>query len=477
MTRTIPVWAAAVLSSVGQWLINIGSVQRAYRDAEGLASSYMQDNLNLWYEMYTNRPPWTSRRVIPLGLPAAIGRELARYVFMESSFTVTGEEGGENPRSAWLDEQLQAAAERFKVHLEAGLCLGGVALKPYLEGERVRVGGFWPTQFTPTEVDGTGTVTGGVFRETARTGGQWYTKLERHGFRTLEDGRRVYVVENRAYRSSASGDTGAAVPLSDVPVWAHLSEEVTIEDLERPLFAWFTPPVSNNVDPQSPTGVSVYAGSTAALIRQADEMWEKIAWEFYSGRRKIFTDAVQGIGLSDFGRDLFETGRLSKGGTVFEIFSPEFRDEPLFRGLNDIFKRIEFDVGLAYGSLSNPESIEKTATEISASKQRQRTTIRDMQETFGHTVEGLVYAMDAYATLYQLAPAGGYTLTCDWGDGVLDDPETALKQKASDLQEVSAGLMNPWEYRAKWYDEDEETARANLPGMEAMTEPVQEEIE
>lgn len=26
--------------------------------------------------------------------------------------------------------------------------------------------------------------------------------------------------------------------------------------------------------------------------------------------------------------------------------------------------------------------------------------------------------------------------------------------------------MNPWEYRMKWYGEDEETARANVPGAQ-----------
>ena len=31
------------------------------------------------------------------------------------------------------------------------------------------------------------------------------------------------------------------------------------------------------------------------------------------------------------------------------------------------------------------------------------------------------------------------------------------------MQDVAAGLMNAWEYRMKWYGEDEETAKANVP--------------
>lgn len=35
-------------------------------------------------------------------------------------------------------------------------------------------------------------------------------------------------------------------------------------------------------------------------------------------------------------------------------------------------------------------------------------------------------------------------------------------EKAQDMAEVAAGLMQPWEYRVRWYGEDEETARRAL---------------
>lgn len=471
VTVGTPDWLAPILSRVRAWVTGQGGVQGAYRDAQTIVSPYMEDNQNLWYEMYLNRPPWANRRVIPLGLPAAIGRELARYTLMEAVVTVSG-----SPRADFLQSAMDAAAARLPLDLEAGLCLGGVALKPYLDGDRLAVSCCWPSRFTPTNVDGAGVITGGVFREVIRSGGRCYTKMERHSFRD-ENGRRVYVVENRAFTSDSGGSPGAEVPLTTVPAWAELSTEVRIENLTGPLFACFSPPIGNNVDPTSPAGVSVYSGSTVGLIREADKQWEKIAWEYYSGRRKIFTDAVQGIGLSDFGRDLFETGRFSKNGSVFEQFTPEYRDEALFRGLNQILKRIEFDVGLAYGTLSDPPLVEKTATEIAASKSRQRTTVKAIQSALQETLERLLYACDVYATLYSLAPYGAYTAAFSWGDGVLDDKAENLKEKAVDMQEISAGLLNPYEYRMKWQKEDEATARANLPDMETMTEPVEGEIE
>ena len=41
----------------------------------------------------------------------------------------------------------------------------------------------------------------------------------------------------------------------------------------------------------------------------------------------------------------------------------------------------------------------------------------------------------------------------------------------------SMGVMNDWEYRAKWYGEDEATAKKMLPKMEDMTNEGENEIE
>lgn len=74
-------------------------------------------------------------------------------------------------------------------------------------------------------------------------------------------------------------------------------------------------------------------------------------------------DATETV-ARDFDKRLFEIAPFSKDGKFFEQFEPSFRDEPLYRGLQNILKQIEFQVGLSYGTLSDPQSVEKTATEI-----------------------------------------------------------------------------------------------------------------
>ena len=42
---------------------------------------------------------------------------------------------------------------------------------------------------------------------------------------------------------------------------------------------------------------------------------------------------------------------------------------------------------------------------------------------------------------------------------------------------MASGIMNDWEYRMKWYNEDKTTAKKMLPKMKDMTDEEQDEIE
>ena len=436
------------------------------------ASREMADNAALWYEMYINHPPWETCDIRPLGLPGAIGRELSSHVLSEFSLSVSG-----GARADAVNQTMQASVPEFGKTLELGLCLGGAAMKPYPDDTgQLRVKAY-TSRFKPTQFDGAGKATGGVFQsEPVRQGNEWYILLESHRFLRGTDGERVYVVENKAYRSSPDGSVGEPVPLHHVEEWRGLSEREEIAHLDGPLFAYFKPPMANRVDPSSPLGVSVYAGEVADLIRQADEQWERIAWEFRSGERKIFSDGAQ-VDAEQLSDRLFIKGAFTRGGNLFEQFSPEFRSSALYEGFQYTLKLIEFSVGLAFGTISDPQSVNKTATEEMMTKHRQYVTESAIQTAFQAALDGLIYAIDALCDLMRLAPAGTYQADYNWGDGVLDDPETRRQDMALGLSLVAAGIMGPLEYRMRYFGEDEETARKMLPDAEDLTTEPQEEVE
>ena len=64
---------------------------------------------------------------------------------------------------------------------------------------------------------------------------------------------------------------------------------------------------------------------------------------------------------------------------------------------NNQMKLIEFACCLAYGTLSDPQNVDKTATEIKTSKQRSYTFVSDTQQALQTALEDLVYAMNFWA--------------------------------------------------------------------------------
>lgn len=462
----MPFWSG-IFGKIKNWFAGFpeGAAKREFGVSSAISREAMRD-IDLWYSLYVGQAPWNTHDVISLNIPAAVCRELARPTLSELNVTIEGAAGG------YLMEQFAAARKRFQPALETFLALGSGAFKPYLSNGRILVSYCSPNTFQPTRFDASGDCVGGVFKEGIRSGGRYYVKLESHEF---EDGR--YVIRNRAFESTQSGSVGRPVGLDAVPEWADLQEETWIEGLDRPLFSYFRTPRANKLDPDSGVGVSMYADAVD-LIRQADTQWERLQWEYKSGERKIFGERSQ-VNIERFGKDrLYAFGPfLSENGDLLHEFSPAYRDDRLYAGFQNILKQIEFNVGLAFGTISDPVSVERTATEVESTKQRMYTTIEGIKGNMEAALDGLIYAMSAIAGLYALAPAGGCTVTYEWGDSILEDTTAKHLALADMRNDVAVGLIRPELYIMRKYGVTEEEALAMMPRMEGMVTEEQDEVE
>ncbi len=147
-----------------------------------------------------------------------------------------------------------------------------------------------------------------------------------------------------------------------------------------------------------------------------------------------------------------------------ETFSPEIRDVSLFNGLNRIFQRIEFNCGLAYGTLSDPQTVEKTAEEVRASKQRSYTQISAIQKNLEFTLENLLYIYNYYAGYFGLSKSDA-VLSCVWGDSVLEDTDKEFQRR---LQMVSAGLLSKEKFISWYFHCDENQASEYIPQSDGL---------
>lgn len=440
----------------------------------------MVARIGRWRDMYMDQPEWARNDNWPdfktAGIPAAIASELTRLSTLEMETEITGE----GPRAAFLQEQYDPVVKALRVQTEYAAALGGMMFKPYPDGDKISVDFVQADRFYPVAFNSRGDITSCVFVETIYRGDYVYTRLEYH---QMLGG--AYTVTNRAYRSakglgpSQVTKLGEIIPLNSVDEWAKLQEETPMKGLSRPLFAYFKMPFANTVDPGSSLGISVF-GRAENMIRQADQLWNSINWEYEA--KEVALEVNAAMLRPSYGADgetylsipkgkerMFRAYEASKHGDdrFYEIFSPEIRHESYFAGYNKIIQRIEFQCGLAYGTISDPQEVDKTATEIKASKQRSHATVSDIQHALENALDDLVTSMDELATLYNMTPPGDFEVSFTWDDSILVDAQT---ENTVQLQEVAAGILKPEIYLMRRYGlESEDQAREMMPDAEEIT--------
>lgn len=425
--------------------------------AEKPVSHEMQTAIEDFLEMYKYKRS-TENNSHSLDLPSAISSEFARLVTAESAISISGSQ-----RAEFLGKEFMRFFDCFSAFkAESALALGSMAFKPYVSNGRIIVDMIRADRFVPTAFDDSGEAVSAVFMARKTVGKHFFTRLETHSW---DSENKMYTVENKAYISFDSGTLGRPTDLNLISGWENLQEVQTINNVEKPLFTIFKVPSSNTIDLDSPLGVSVYAHAVD-LIDEANRQWARINWE-YKGT-ELAVDASENLFDKDRKTGRFReipvgTKRLfrqypasdSKLSDELQVFSPQIRDTSLFNGLNKILQRIEFNCGLAYGTLSEPSQVEKTATEVIASRQRSYVQVCKIQKSLQTALENLLYAMDVYATLYELAPSGDFQLSCTWGDSVLEDVDKDFQRR---LQLVTAGKLRPEKLLSWYFNIDEKTA-------------------
>lgn len=443
-----------------------------------VATSREMDNaVTLWSRMYENTPPWRGGKdgILTLNLPSAISEEMARLILTEFNMEVGG-----SPRADYLNTQLQENIFSLSSHMELYCAKGGITLKPYVSGDTINIDFTQADRFYPTACNSNKEITGAVFIDTQRQGDYLYTRLEYHNLVGTQ-----YTIINKAYRSErlySNGDNEeiivaqtpylTPVPLTEVAEWASLSEEpVVINNILRPLFVYIPVPRANNIDVYSPLGASVFSRAVD-VIEQADRQFSRILWEYEATEAAVhasedmFDQDKNGNPILPAGKErLYRAFDITQDKPFFEEYAPQIRDNSLFAGLNKYFQRIEFLCGLSYGTISDPQQIEKTAEEIRHSKQRSYTVVSRMQDVWDKGFDKLLYAMDTLTTLYGLAPAGKYEKAITWGDGILEDTDAEYQRRWA---QVLAGKLRPELFMAWYYGCTEEEAKKMMPQIPEM---------
>lgn len=454
-------------------------------------SDKMQNNIDLWSNIYCDESPWLSDDdgIYSLNLGKSICQELARSVMSELESSITDPNAPElseteientvidlSNRANFLNDcYMKNLMKCFDDRLEMGMATGGMVIKPYVSNGRIYFDFCYQGEFYPIAFDDDGNITDIAFIDEFISGDFKYSKIERQTFAD-----NTIVVENKAYKtkikkaeddSNIPDELGTEIDLKLIDRWAYISPQVTIQNVDRPLYGYYKVPLANNIDKNSPLGISVFSPAVK-MIERADKQFSRLDWEYEGGQMAIDIDE-SALHFSEgyFGTQLEQDqtrNRLYRKvdlGTddTYNAFAPSLRDNNYLAGLTRYLTKIEDLVGLARGTLSEVDAEARTATEIKILKQRQYVTVSKNQTELQRTLEDVVYAMNTLAELYNLSQTGEYNLNLNWKDSILTDTDTELSQK---INLKNAGILMDWEVRAWYTGEDEETAKAVIQEKE-----------
>ena len=316
-------------------------------------------------------------------------------------------------------------------------------------------------QFVPVAWDNS-RVKEAVFISREARDGHYYTRLEWH----RRDGE-VYCVDNEVYRSEM-GPGGAGRDILGVrypleAVYPELDEHVALRAGDG-LFTYWRTPIANNLDDDSPLGVSIY-GNALETLRALDICYDSFVQEFELGKKRIIVPArcVRSVAdpstgemrrYFDPGDRVYEALATDDAGELrIQDNSVELRVEEHVAALNAFLSILCLQLGFSAGTFSfDAHNGLRTATEVVSENSKTFKTVRTVQNQLGPALEHLARNIIDVAILYgvrfegrsvESLAAGGYQVKVVFDDGVTQDRQTSI---AEGVKLVEAGLLSRYRF-------------------------------
>lgn len=430
-------------------------------------SSDMERWVNECANIYQGNPCWLDGEdgIDTVNFAKSVCSETARLATLALKITLTG-----SARAQWLQEQIDKNVYfLLREWVEYACAYGTVILKPHTNGVDL----YTPGDFVVTAIKG-GKITGVVFFDTVKddqVDGRWYTKLEYHRF--MEDG--LYAIDNRCYVGYTPRSLSRPVDISLTP-WAGMQEEVTISNSPS-LFAVLRTPNANNIDVGSPLGLPVFSEAVQEL-RDLDIAYSRFTKENYDSKRIVLLDSDSMLmgertstRINPYALDLQRKSmklpdmvrNVQGNGTeaYYQEINPALNTETRISGINALLNQIGYKCGFSNGHfVFNERSGIQTATQVEADQQRTIQFIKDVRDKLESCIGELVFALNAFADLYNLAPSGSFKI-----EDAVHFADITYSFEADKLQHYQMAVQGhyPWEeYYVRFLKYSREEARELL---------------
>ena len=286
-----------------------------------------------------------------------------------------------------------------------------------------------------------------------------------------------YVIENRIYRYDneqlADEQLVNVKGFENIPPVVHTGSDKRQFVIDRPNIA-------NNINYLLPTGIAIYANAIDVL-QGVDIAYDSYVNEFKLGKKRIMVkpSAAQYLdGTPAFDPDdvvFYVMPEDTEDGAVVTPIDMTLRTAEHNTGIQDQLNILSSKCGFGETYYRFDGGSVATATQVISENSTMFRTIKKMEIVLE---QALVELCRILLRLGNTAMNAGLNedveISIDFDDSIIEDKQSEFSR---DMQMLSAGIMNDWEFRAKYMNEDEATAKAALPKMQDMTTEQQNDVE
>lgn len=381
----------------------------------------------------------------------------------------------EKTKKLWnvLDSKQNNFTIMFPQMIEIACGLGTTAMTEYKDSlGRTRIEYINdPSVIVPYAYDNfniTGFVTFDQWQETEGKKAIYYTHLTYHEFKTEKNENdeivQVYRKYNELYKSKDKKQLGKEIDFeSKFPNVEELVEYTT----DTPHFQIIKPPIANNLDLNSPMGMSIFANSIDKL-KAIDNKYDSFDMEFVDGKRRILVDktALKGSPQVDSDGNISQQLFFDRNDRTYVAMNG-MKDQPVkdisfdlryqehIDSINSELNWYSSDLGFGEDWYRFDGSGQATATEIISQNDDAFRTKQSYETVICDVIIDLVKA---------ICYLEGIELSEDEIQITLDNSrfenQTATQQRLE--REVNMGITSKVEYRMKVYNEEEEVARQKI---------------
>lgn len=312
-----------------------------------------------------------------------------------------------------------------------------------------------------------------AFSSEVTRGGKDYLYLQIH--RREDNGN--YVIENRIYRYDneqlADEQLVNVKGFENIPPVVHTGSDKRQFVIDRPNIA-------NNVNYLLPTGIAIYANAIDVL-QGVDIAYDSYVNEFKLGKKRIMVKPSAAQYLDG-------TPAFDPDDVVFYVMPEDTEDGAVVTPIDMTLRTAEHNTGIQdqLNILSSKCGFGETYYRFDGGSVATATQVISENSTMFRTIKKHEIVLEqALVELCRILLRMGNTamnaglnedveISIDFDDSIIEDKQSEFSR---DMQMLSAGIMNDWEFRAKYMNEDEATAKAALPKMQDITTEQQGEVE